>query len=155
MAEFNTSIKEQGAVSIINLRGYLDAHTAPILENNFVDLIDKNRFNIVVDFKELAYISSAGLGVFMAYIEKIRESSGDIKLSGMNDKVYNIFDLLGFPLLYEIFKTESEAVRAFKVIPLRVGGQSIIIKSYLLFTSLSAFFKITLFSVILANLSSF
>ena len=113
MAEFHTSIKEQGAVSIINLKGYLDAHTAPILENNFVDLIDKNRFNIVVDFKDLAYISSAGLGVFMAYIEKIRESSGDIKLSGMNDKVYNIFDLLGFPLLYEIFKTESEAVQKF------------------------------------------
>ena len=113
MAEFNTSIKNQGAVSIINLKGYLDAHTAPILENNFVDLIDKNRYQIVVDFKELAYISSAGLGVFMAYIEKIRESNGDIKLSGMNDKVYNIFDLLGFPLLYEIFKSESEAVQKF------------------------------------------
>ena len=113
MAEFHTSIKEQGDVSIINLRGYLDAHTASILENNFVDLIDKNRFNIVVDFKELAYISSAGLGVFMAYIEKIRESSGDIKLSGMNEKVFNIFDLLGFPLLYEIFKSETEAVQKF------------------------------------------
>jgi len=113
MAEFNTSIKEQGAVSIINLKGYLDAHTAPILENNFVDLIDKNRFQIVVDFKDLAYISSAGLGVFMAYIEKIRESNGDIKLAGMNNKVYNIFDLLGFPLLYEIFNSESEAVQKF------------------------------------------
>jgi len=113
MADFNTSIKEQGAVSIINLKGYLDAHTAPILENNFVELIDNNRFNIVVDFKDLAYISSAGLGVFMAYIEKIRESKGDIKLSGMTDKVYNIFDLLGFPLLYEIFKSEDEAVKKF------------------------------------------
>ena len=100
MAEFNTSIKNQGAVSIINLKGYLDAHTAPILENNFVDLIEKN-------------ISSAGLGVFMAYIEKIRDSKGDIKLSGMSDKVYNIFDLLGFPLLYEIFKSEDEAVKKF------------------------------------------
>ena len=113
MADFNTSIKDQGAVSIINLKGYLDAHTAPILENNFVDLIDKNRFNIVVDFKELAYISSAGLGVFMAYIEKIRESKGDKKHSGMTEKVFNIFDLLGYPLLYEIFKSEDEAVKKF------------------------------------------
>lgn len=113
MAEFSTSVKEQGDVSVINLKGYLDAHTAPILENNFVDLIDKNRCRIVVNFKELAYISSAGLGVFMAYIEKIRESSGDIKLAGMSDKVFNIFDLLGFPLLYEIFKSEEEAVNKF------------------------------------------
>lgn len=113
MTEFNTSIKEKGDVSIINLKGYLDAHTAPILESNFVELIDKARYQIVVDFKDLAYISSAGLGVFMAFIEKIRENKGDIKLAGMNDKVFNIFDLLGFPLLYEIFKSEDEAIKKY------------------------------------------
>jgi anti-sigma B factor antagonist len=113
MAEFNTTIITKGEVSVINLKGYLDAHTAPVLENNFTQLIDSNRFKIVVNFENLDYISSAGLGVFMAYIEKIRDNSGDIKLSNMNDKVYNIFDLLGFPLLYEIFKSEEEAVGKF------------------------------------------
>jgi len=113
MAEFSTAIIEKENVSVINLKGYLDAHTAPALEENFTQLIDSNKFNIVVNFEELAYISSAGLGVFMAYIEKIRENNGDIKLSTMSDKVYNIFDLLGFPLLYEIFKTEAEAINKF------------------------------------------
>lgn len=113
MAEFNTSVLNKGEISIINLKGYLDAHTAPKLENNFTHLIDQKRYNIIVNFEELAYISSAGLGVFMAYIEKIRENNGDIKLSNMSDKVYNIFDLLGFPLLYEIYKTEDEAVKKF------------------------------------------
>ncbi len=114
MAEFSTTIKDKGSVSVIYLNGYLDAHTAPQLENNFSELIDKNKYNIVVNFEDLNYISSAGLGVFMAYIEKIRENDGDIKLSAMSDKVYNIFDLLGFPLLYEIFKSEDEAVNKFK-----------------------------------------
>ncbi len=114
MTEFSTSIREQGEVSIINLQGFLDAHTASSLENDFTKLIESNHFRIVVDFKDLAYISSAGLGVFMAYIEKIRDNNGDIKLSGMTDKVYNIFDLLGFPLLYEIFKSEDEAINKFK-----------------------------------------
>lgn len=111
MADFNTSIKDQGAVSIINLKGYLDAHTAPILENNFVDLIDKNRFNIVVDFKELAYISSAGLGVFMAYIEKIRESKGDIKLSGMTEKVFNILIYLDFRCFMKYLNLKMKQLR--------------------------------------------
>ena len=110
MAEFSTTIVDKGNISVINLEGYLDAHTAPILESNFTELIDASKFKIIVNFQELAYISSAGLGVFMAYIEKIRNNSGDIKLTNMNDKVYNIFDLLGFPLLYEIFETEDEAV---------------------------------------------
>jgi len=114
MAEFSTTIKNKGSVSVIYLNGYLDAHTAPQLENNLSELIDNSKYNIVVNFEDLNYISSAGLGVFMAYIEKIRENEGDIKLSSMSDKVYNIFDLLGFPLLYEIFKSEDEAVNKFK-----------------------------------------
>lgn len=113
MAEFGTSIVNKGDVSVINLVGYLDAHTAPALENNFTELINDNRFKIVVNFSELAYISSAGLGVFMAYIEKIRNNKGDIKFTNMNEKVFNIFDLLGFPLLYEIFNTEEEALQKY------------------------------------------
>ncbi len=114
MAEFNTSVTEKGEVSTVHLQGYLDAHTAPVLENTLSKLIDEKQYKIVVNFEQLNYISSAGLGVFMAFIEKIRENDGDIKLSSMSDKVYNIFDLLGFPLLYEIFKTEDEAVNKFK-----------------------------------------
>ncbi|MCW8960757.1 MAG: STAS domain-containing protein [Ignavibacteriaceae bacterium] len=113
MAEFSTSIKEKGDVSVINLKGFLDAHTAPTLENNFTQLIENNKYKIVVNFEDLAYISSAGLGVFMAYIESVRENKGDIKLTNMSDKVYNIFDLLGFPLLYEIYKKEEEAIKKF------------------------------------------
>jgi anti-sigma B factor antagonist len=114
MAEFNTTIKYQGDVSLVYLNVYLDAHTASVLENNFYELINKDKYIIVVNFKDLVYISSAGLGVFMAFIEKIRENNGDIKLTTMNDKVYNIFDLLGFPLLYEIYKSEDEAVKKFE-----------------------------------------
>jgi anti-sigma B factor antagonist len=113
MAEFNTSIRENGDINIIDLKGYLDAHTAPTLENNFTELIKENKFKIIVNFEDLAYISSAGLGVFMAYIENIRDNKGDIKLTNMSDKVFNIFDLLGFPLLYEIYKKEDEAVNKF------------------------------------------
>jgi anti-sigma B factor antagonist len=116
MAEFNTSVKDKGDVSLLYLNGYLDAHTATVLENNFSELIAADKYKIVVNFKDLAYISSAGLGVFMAFIEKIRENNGDIKLTSMSEKVYNIFDLLGFPLLYEIYNSEEEAVKKFEEI---------------------------------------
>jgi anti-sigma B factor antagonist len=114
MAEFSTTVKDLGDINTVYLKGFLDAHTAPELETVFSDLIKKEQYSIVVNFKDLAYISSAGLGVFMAFIERIRDNNGDIKLAGMTDKVYNIFDLLGFPLLYEIYKTEDEAITKFK-----------------------------------------
>ncbi len=113
MSDFSSKIIEHDKIQIIKLKGYLDAHTAPKLEDNFTELISKNKFNIVVNFKDLNYISSAGLGVFMAYIEKIRENNGDIKLTEMNEKVYSIFDLLGFPLLYEILDSDEQAINKF------------------------------------------
>ncbi|MFH0988467.1 MAG: STAS domain-containing protein [bacterium] len=114
MSEFKVNQRDGEGVSVIDLRGYLDAHTAPDLESAFQKLLKDQRFNIVVNCKDLSYISSAGLGVFMAYIEDVRKHKGDIKLSNMSPKVYNVFDLLGFPILYEIYKDEQEAINKFQ-----------------------------------------
>jgi anti-sigma B factor antagonist len=113
MAEFNVNLRGVGSVSVIDVKGYLDAHTAPELENVFNRLLDQKQYQVVVNFDDLKYISSAGLGVFMAYVETMRENEGDIKFSNMKENVYNIFDLLGFPILYEFFKEENDAIKKF------------------------------------------
>ena len=113
MSDFKIELRERDAVNVLELKGYLDAHTAPRLEEALQNLLGSSRYNIVVNCKDLSYISSAGLGVFMAFIEDVRNNRGDIKLTNMSPKVYNVFDLLGFPLLYEILKDEQDAVNRF------------------------------------------
>ncbi len=113
MSDFKVALREENRISIVELKGYLDAHTAPELETTLQQLLADKKFNIIVNCRDLNYISSAGLGVFMAFIEDVRQQKGDIKLSNMSPKVYNVFDLLGFPILYEIFKDEKEAIRKF------------------------------------------
>ena len=113
MEGFEVTRKDNGQISILYIKGYLDAHTAPELENALQNLVDEERFNVIVNFEELNYISSAGLGVFMGFIEDIRNHSGDIKLSDMKPKIYRVFDLLGFPSLYEIFEKETQALAQF------------------------------------------
>jgi len=113
MESFEVMRKEEGKVMILYIKGYLDAHTAPMLEKELQGLVDEKKYNILVNFKELAYISSAGLGVFMGFIENVRNNKGDIKLSNMNSKIYRVFDLLGFPTLYDILEEEQEALNKF------------------------------------------
>jgi anti-sigma B factor antagonist len=113
MNEFTIGLRTRESVSVIDLHGYLDAHTAPELEKTFQKHIDTQQYRIVVNFGELNYISSAGLGVLMQFIEDVREHAGDIKLTNMSGRVYNVFDLLGFPMLYEIYQEEDEAIRNF------------------------------------------
>lgn len=113
MNEFKVLTKDSGNAVVMELHGFLDAHTAPDLEKTFSDLIGRGKYNIVVNFDALNYISSAGLGVFMAYIDEVRSNHGDIKLTNMQQKVYNVFDLLGFPFLYEIYADQKDALKKF------------------------------------------
>ena len=113
MSDFKLNFRESRNTKIIDIKGYLDAHTAPELENAIQNLIKNKNYQIVVNFKNLSYISSAGLGVFNAYIEEVRENNGDIKLTNMSPKIYNVFDILGFPMIYEIYKDETEALNKF------------------------------------------
>ena len=113
MDEFTITEKRQDGLVIIYLIGFLDAHTSNVLEKKFEELLMLKSYKIVVNFSGLTYISSAGLGVFMAYIETMRSNSGDIKLCSMSDKIFNIFDMLGFPVLFNITKDENESITNF------------------------------------------
>lgn len=114
MSNFSVSFSADGGIQVLSLRGELDAHTAPELEAAIQKCKDDQNFKIVINGEQLQYISSAGLGVFMADIEEVREEGGDIKIAALQPKVFNIFDLLGFPLLFNIVDTVEEAVSLFQ-----------------------------------------
>lgn len=114
MKNFSISQKSLDDIQVLELSGELDAHTAGTLENSLKKLIDEKQLNIIVNCSNLDYIASAGLGVFMAYIEDVRTLGGDIKLTNMNERVFHVFDLLGFPSLYDILKDQQEAIQRFQ-----------------------------------------
>ena len=67
--------------------------------------------SVVLGFSD--YAAAVMLGVFMGFIEAVRENEGDIKLTDMSPKIFRVFDLLGFPTLYDIFDNEEEAKERF------------------------------------------
>ncbi len=113
MKDFQVNRVDKGEVSILYLAGFLDAHTVPQFEKALEALIKEKRYKIVVNFKDLDYISSAGLGVFMGFIEEVRSNKGDIKLCNLSPRVFKVFDLLGFPALFEIYEDEEQAIGKF------------------------------------------
>lgn len=96
-------------ITCFYLAGQLDAHSAPLLEQEIEKVILTNN-KLVFNLSNLDYISSAGLGVFMSFIQDLRENNGDIKFAELNEKVKNVMDLLGFNHIYDITHTEQEAI---------------------------------------------
>ena len=111
----------QGEITIIALEGYLDAHTAPQFEEKLQAEIEEGRTRIIIDCAKLTYISSAGLGVFMSFIEEIREQGGDIKICGLAPKVRHTFEILGFQDIFDLLEDVPSAVQRFAESPIREG----------------------------------
>ena len=114
MSNFSVAFRDCAGTAILDLHGELDAHTAPDLESAILTSREKGGHNVIINGANLDYISSAGLGVFMAFIEEFRAEDGDIKFAALQPKVYNVFDLLGFPLIFHITDSEEEALELFE-----------------------------------------
>ncbi|MBS1809423.1 MAG: STAS domain-containing protein [Acidobacteria bacterium] len=110
---FTISTTHQNNISIITLDGFVDAHTAPQFENAVQTELEAGNVRIVVDCSKLNYISSAGLGVFMSFIEEVRDLNGDIKISGLVPKVRHTFEILGFHDLFEMSEDLNSALASF------------------------------------------
>lgn len=113
MKYFQIKSKLEDQVAIVYPKGHLDAHNVEKFEKELVKLIDKHIVRIIINCSDLNYISSAGMGIIMGYLDEIREKSGDIKLCGVSDRVYEIFDLVGFTEIYDFLKDEDTARRSF------------------------------------------
>lgn len=112
-SKFQIEQTEQGGVRVLALDGFLDAHTAPQFEKVIEENLKQGRVRLVVDCGRLTYISSAGLGVFMSFLEEIREQGGDLKVAALDDNVYQVFDVLGFPALLDIQPSVAAAAGRF------------------------------------------
>lgn len=110
---FQVNTNYDGDFAVIELDGAVDAHTAPQFETAVQTAIDAGKNKIIADCTKLTYISSAGLGVFMSFVEEVRESGGDILICGLSDKTKQPFEILGFDSLFQFCANAAEAKTAF------------------------------------------
>src|SRR5687767_15695948 len=103
-------LQEDGA-DVIALIGEIDASSSIELDLAIAKSVGEGFTKILVDCSALEYISSAGLGVFMSYIEEFKDKNINMVLFGMNEKVANTFEILGLNELLEIAKDKIHAKR--------------------------------------------
>jgi anti-sigma B factor antagonist len=90
----NINKKLDGEKLAVVLEGRLDTTTSPNLESELRASLDGIK-ELVFDFKDLAYISSAGLRVLLS-AQKIMNKQGSMKICNVNSDIMEIFDVTGF-----------------------------------------------------------
>ena len=87
-------IKRNAEETIIELVGRLDTITAPALDKTISSDIEGAK-KLVIDFKSLEYISSAGLRVLLGAQKKMQKV-GTMKLTNVCEDVMEVFEMTGF-----------------------------------------------------------
>lgn len=101
-------LQEDGA-DILAIVGEIDASSSIELDLAIAKSVGEGFTKILVDCSALEYISSAGLGVFMSYIEEFRDKKINMVLFGMKEKVLNTFQILGLADLLQIRTNKQDA----------------------------------------------
>ena len=86
--------KLNGVEATLVVAGRLDTQTAPELEKE-VDSVVADAKELTFDMTSLEYVSSAGLRVILK-AQKIMNTKGSMKLTGVNDSIMEVFDITGF-----------------------------------------------------------
>ncbi len=86
---------KEGSALTLTLEGRLDTTTAPALEETLNAELEGTE-SLVFDFKDLAYISSAGLRVLLSAQKAMNKVSGSMVIKNACDEIKEVFDITGF-----------------------------------------------------------
>ncbi len=104
-----TTLKEN-EFCILLIDGELDASSSITLDNALAEALSKKETKLFVDCSRLNYISSAGLGVFMSYLQDFENENISMVLYEVSGKVKNVFTILGLDSLIKIVANKEEAI---------------------------------------------
>jgi len=102
--------KQDGSTVVVSVSGRLDAVTGPEYEKTLRELIAGGATSVVVDFDELKYISSAGLGELLVTAKLLKEKDGRFGVANVRGNVLSVFQMCGIGKLLKVHDSVAEAL---------------------------------------------
>lgn len=97
----NIVVTDCGAYSRVIVDGRVDANTSPQLQQAILNALQKDS-NIVLDFLNVPYISSAGLRALLIGHKTAASKGGSMKLTNLSDTVSDVLNMSGFASILTI-----------------------------------------------------
>lgn len=112
--ELKMEVKPRGeGITVIVLRGEIGTETVNQFKDRIDQLVAEGQCKIIMDFQEVNYLNSMGLGVVAATLKKVKKIKGDLKLVKLSPAVQELFELTRLTKVFEIFESEEDAFKSF------------------------------------------
>lgn len=101
-----------GDITVLEVKGRIDSGTAPVLGEKLTALLGAPGRRLVLDLRQIDYISSAGFRILLLSAKRADEAGNRFVLCGISGKVRQLFDLGGFLDLFAISSSREEGIAA-------------------------------------------
>ena len=97
-------------VTAVAVKGRVDSATADSLTTRLSELVRSGAARLVIDLKEVSYISSAGFRTLLITERAVEGASGGMVLCGITGEMLRLFEVSGFSELFTILPNRDDAV---------------------------------------------
>jgi anti-sigma B factor antagonist len=104
-----TLLEKTGDVRILHLRGRLDLTAAADFNTLLDRIVSEGGKKVVMQCRDLQYVSSSGLGAFITAGKKL--GSSKVVFAELNQHVQNLFEMAGITQFFQICGTKEDALR--------------------------------------------
>ncbi len=98
--------------TVLTLQGTVDMYASPDLKGRLDGLTDRRTDRIVIDLSGVEFIDSSGLAALVGTQRRMKKYEGRLQLSGLSERVKDVFALMQLTDLFEIHATVDEAFTA-------------------------------------------
>ncbi len=98
--------------AVITPAGRLDSNSSVRLEKSLSIQLQQSTTWLLVDMSSVEYIASSGLKVLVSAWRRARDAGGDVVLAGMQPRIVEIFEMVGFDMLFQIYPDLHAALAA-------------------------------------------
>lgn len=89
----NKQLKEKEV--LVFLGGEIDAYTAPNLREELWPFSELENMTMVINLKDVTYLDSTGLGVFVGLFKQLKRNNGQLKLIELSNRLHRLFEMTG------------------------------------------------------------
>ena len=98
---FRVDSRDVQGASVVEVAGEVDAHTAPTV-HDAVEAAIAPGARVIVDLREVSFLDSTGLGVFVTALKHVRDAEATLDLVITSARVLKVFELTGLDVVIPI-----------------------------------------------------
>ena len=112
MDDFSVKSERKGNATVVTISGRVDSVTAAAMDAELANIVRDNN-KMVLDLKDVSYLSSAGVRAIVRVLHGAKKSGGGVKLASVPEHVIQVLQTVGMMEVLQAYPSVDEAVASF------------------------------------------